>query len=143
MADRLSSKINRPGPIARKRDLVVLAGWIQPNDTTDLVASEIACPGISSVVYNAATGQLLVTMDASYADISVQATYQKVAGDTEDRRVDVATVTPGTGSVGTKFILQSSLSSTGAPVAWAASASTKRVHLCIVAALKSAFTNTN
>lgn len=139
MADRLTTHINRPGMLTRKRDIVQLAGYFETNGAA--APTVIKCPGVTSITH-AATGKLTVTLDDSYKDVSVILTLQKVAGATLDVRVDASTFVAGTGSAGNSFIVQFSTSSTGAPAAPPASTpglAGTRVHMLITCARKSDF----
>lgn len=141
MADRLQTHINRVAPLARKRDLVVLAGYFEPKGSS--TPTVINIPGVTSITHSA-TGVWLVTLDASYADVSVVASLQ-LHDPTTDVAICLGDFTAGTGSVGSKFLVQANKISdqTAVDITNVAGVAGNRIHLFITAAIKSGFSSIN
>ena len=136
MVDRLTAKINRPGMLTRKRDIVLLAGYFEPNDTTS--PTVIKCPGVTSVTY--AGNAFTVTLDDSYKDISVQASLQLHTAST-DATIVLGDFVAGTGSAGNSFkiAMRKSSDASATTIAAVTGVAGNRIHLLITCARKSDF----
>lgn len=136
MASPAPTHINRSDAQARKRRVVNLMGYFEPKAA--VTPTVVAIPGVTAVTY-AATGQLLVKLDARYKDVSCVAALQlHTPADAEVVVSDIVLNDTTNNNGNTSILLITTLSSTGAaavPPASIPGPLGNRVHVYISAVL--------